>query len=160
LLFAVLWFGITLLPVLFLPIHKFTYYLTLPLVGVVLILGYLFEEAKISKVGIILFLTIWTIMSVLTIRLAIQTSWVTQGEKISERVDLYFKQNESNLALKSIVFVDTSKDASLPWSPTATVKTALSGNSFFDVFYPKLAANVFYTGRGDVTIESRQFLGY
>lgn len=160
LLFAILWFGITLLPVLFLPIHKFTYYLTLPLVGVVLILSHLFEEDKISKVGIILFLTIWTAMSVLTIRLAIQTNWVTQGEEISERVYLYFKQNESNLALKSIVFVDTPKDTSLPWSPTATVKTALSGNNFFDVFYPKLAAKIFYTGKGDITIESRRFLGY
>lgn len=160
LLFAIFWFVITLLPVLFLPIHKFTYYLTLPLVGVVLILGYLFDEAKVGKVGIILFLTIWTIMSVLTVRLAIQTSWVTQGEKISERVFMYFEQNEQNLNSKNIVFVDTSNDSSLPWSPTETVKTALSGNNFFDVFYPKLAANVFYTGKGDTTIESRQFLGY
>ena len=52
LFFSIFWFIGTLVPVIFLPIHKFSYYLTLPLIGVVMVLGYLLEEAKINKVGI------------------------------------------------------------------------------------------------------------
>ncbi len=158
LLFTILWFGITLLPILFLPIHKFTYYLTLPLVGVVISLSSLLVNLKSRSY--ILFCVVWTVVSVLTVRLAVQTSWITQGERISERVYMYFEKNKSNLTSKNIVFVDTPNDLSLPWSPTETVKTALSGNNFFDVFYPNLSKNISFEGEGDVTIESRQFLGY
>src|SRR3990172_4012767 len=39
-IFGTSWFLITLLPVLFLPLHKFTFYLTLPLMGVVVFISY------------------------------------------------------------------------------------------------------------------------
>ena len=75
--------------------------------------------------------------------------------------------NGMNLSGKNIYFVDTKNDSSLPWSPTQTVKTALSDKNFFDVFYPNLSAKVNYTGLAKIPvlpateiIESRQFLGY
>ena len=61
---------------------------------------------------------------------------------------------------KKIVFTDVPEDAKLPWSPTTVVSQALSDKNFFEVFFPELAGNVSYTGKGDVTIKSRQFLGY
>lgn len=166
-LFSTFWFVATILPVLFLPVHKFTYYLTLPLFGVVLAVAYLIGETKLNRTGIGIFLATWNLISVLTLRLTVQTNWITQGAKISERVYQYFKINGSNFASKNIIFIDTASDKSLPWSPTATLKTVLSGNNFFYVFYPNLADKVVYADSGkvtfekkDVMIDSRQFLGY
>jgi hypothetical protein len=166
-IFSLFWFAATLLPVLFLPVHKFTYYLTLPLFGVVLILGYLLNEARLNRIVIGLFLAVWTIMSFLTLRLTINTNWIIQGAKTSERVYQYFKANRASLAGSKIIFVDTLEDKSLPWSPTATLKTVLSGNNFFYVFYPEFSEKVkfadsgeFTLGKGMIIIKSRQFLGY
>jgi hypothetical protein len=156
-LFGMLWFVITLLPVLFLPLHKFTFYLTIPLLGIVLILGQLFSRQKIQT---IIFGLVWLITSVATLSITRQTHWITQGEAVSRRVYDYFSQNKPSFIGKKIVFADTPDDASLPWSPTSVVRLALSENNFFKVFFPDLAARVFYTGKGDIIIESRQFLGY
>jgi len=152
------WFVATILPVVFLPLHKFTYYLTLPLFGVVFILSYLLINLK-SKIYI-LFCIVWVAVSFISLRLTTETNWITQGLEISERVNTYFKENQSGIGAKKIVFVDTPEDSVLPWSPTATLKTVLSGNNFFDVFYPDLSSRVSYSGEGDIEIKSRQFLGY
>jgi hypothetical protein len=154
-------------PIIFLPVHKFTYYLTLPLVGVVLVLGYLFNEAKMGKIGIGLFLLVWTVLSILTLRLTLETNWIIQGENISRKVYLFFSQDKLNKVSKSIIFIDTQEDASLPWSPTMVLKNVLSEKNFFDVFYPGLSAKINYAGLNKVSnttdtqiIKSRQFLGY
>jgi hypothetical protein len=55
-IFSFFWFVITLGPVLFLPIHKFTYYLTLPLIGVVIVIANIFISAKIYKSVMVLFI--------------------------------------------------------------------------------------------------------
>lgn len=57
------WFVLSLIPVLFLPIHKFTFYLTLPLVGYVFALSYLLTVSKISKWLVVIFGCIWLIGS-------------------------------------------------------------------------------------------------
>ena len=155
-LFSIFWFSATILPVVFLPIHKFTYYLTLPLIGVVLFLSYLIGDSKLK----ILFCIVWLSLSVLGLRLTLNTNWITQGVKVSEKVHVYFKENNTNFDGKTIVFIDTKDDEVLPWSPTETVKTVISNKNFFDLFYPSLSKNVSYGGDGDVKIISRQFLGY
>jgi hypothetical protein len=158
--FCIAWFLTSLLPVIFLPEHKFSFYLTLPLIGVVFRIGYLLSTSKINKFFVILFLAAWTVTSILTLRFTVQTNWITQDELISKRVFEFFNAKGEYLATKKIVFSDTKEDASLPWSPTLLVKTALSINNFFEVFYPSLVNNISYSGRADVTITSRQFLGY
>jgi len=166
LIFSFFWFVLTLIPIIFLSIHKFTFYLTLPLIGIVLVLGYLLKEAMINRVGIGLFLAVWIITSVLTLRFTIQTNWITQGEKVSEKVYLYFLKNRWDFISKNIIFIDISEDKSLPWSPTETIKTVLSGNNFFYVFYPEFSVHVYYSigatvsGKENINIRSRQFLGY
>ena len=157
-LFSISWFLVTLSPIVFLPLHKFTYYLTLPLIGVVFLLSYIFLNLK-SKISI-LFCIVWLSVSIFSLRLTVETNWITRGVDTSIRVYTYFEENQSNLISKSIVFVDTPEDETLPWSPTETLKTVLSGNNFFDVFYPDLSSRVLYSGEGDIEIGSRQFLGY
>lgn len=157
-LFSAAWFLVTLLPVVFLPLHKFTYYLMLPLFGVVFLLSYLFVNLK-SKIYI-LFCTVWVALSLFTLDLTRETNWITQGMKVSKRVYTYLEENKQSLAGKKIVFVDTSADSVLPWSPTATLKIVLADNNFFEVFYPGVFTGVSYSGEGEVKILSRQFLGY
>ena len=158
--FGVSWFFIGLLPVVFLPIHKFTFYLTIPLIGVTFVIAYLLVESKISKLLLFIFLIVWTVTSILTLKFTAQTNWITQDEAISQRAFQFFSSNESYFLDKKAVFVDSQEDSALPWSPTQVVKIALSTNNFFDVFYPKIANNINYLGKGDVVIKSRQFLGY
>lgn len=157
-LFSVLWFILTLLPVVFLPLHKFTFYLAVPLFGVV----YLIASALVNlqKKQAIFFCVVWTLLSFCTVRLTAETNWITRGMQVSRRVYEYFGKNQSNLAGKDIVFTDSSEDVSLPWSPTETLKTVLAGRSFFDVYYPEFSDNIFYGEGEGVKIKSRMFLGY
>lgn len=156
--FSIFWFLITILPIVFLPLHKFTYYLTLPLFGVVFLLSYLFVNLK-SKIYI-LFCVIWVAISLFSLRLTRQTNWITKGSETAKKVYVYMEENMNDLKGENIVFVDTPNDKNLPWSPTATLKTVLSDQNFFEVFYPGEFSGISYGGDGDVKINSRQFLGY
>ena len=155
--FGILWFVVTLLPVLFLPLHKFSFYLTIPLSGIVLMLGQLFSKQKIL---VLLFSVFWVFASVFTLRITRETNWITQGELVSQRVYEYFSKNRTNLINKHIVFVDTPSDIGLPWSPTTVIRQALSDSNFFYVYFPELAKNISYSSGTGYTVESRQFLGY
>jgi hypothetical protein len=157
-LFAMLWFFTALIPVVFLPNHKFSFYLTLPLIGLVYRIGYLLVENKINTYMLLFFCGIWTTLSFLTINYSVNTNWITNGEKIGLRAYNYFKSND--LSGKSIYFIDTEHDKDLPWSPTAVLKNALSGNNFFYVYFPNLANAVRYENGVGYKIPSRIFLGY
>lgn len=157
-LFCVGWFLITLSPILFLPLHKFTFYLTLPLFGVVLLLSYLFVKSR--SLVLILFCVVWTITSLLALNFTRQTNWITQGEGIARRVYDYVNMNKTSLEDKTVAFYDTEEDKKLPFSPTETLKNTLSDKNFFSVFFPNLADKIDYNGQGEIKIKSRQFLGY
>lgn len=163
-LFCLVWFLISLLPVIFLPLHKFTFYLTLPLIGVVFRISYLLDETKINKFITGIFLVLWTTTSVLTLRFTYDTNWISQSSLISQRVFKFLEENKNEYQGKKIVFVDTKDDETLPWSPTSVVRTVLSDKNFFDVFHPNLSDNVFYKkddlSSNSITVMSRQFLGY
>jgi hypothetical protein len=107
-----------------------------------------------------LFILCWLITSYLTLSLTRTTNWITTGANTAKRVYDYFAINQNKYLGKTIVFYDTPADSGLPWSPTQVVKVVLSGNNFFYVFFPQLASKISYSGRGEVDIGSRQFLGY
>ncbi len=159
------WFFITLLPIVFLPDHKFTFYLTLPLFGIVFILAEIFTHAKLGL--LITIMLLWIVGSCATLSLTYKTNWITQGQKIAQRVDRYLSLHSSEMTNKKIAFVDTPEDENLPWSPTQVVKVTLSDKNYFEVFHPGLTANVYYVGAGNLheeqglyKISSRMFLGY
>jgi hypothetical protein len=173
--FCIFWFLIGILPVAFLPQHKFSFYLTLPLIGLTFRIAFLLVTSKINKIFIWLFLLIWTLTSVLTLKFTVQTNWISQSEKVAEMAHIYFDEgqinlsgkNKQNLVGKNIYLVDTPIDSTLPWSPTSTLKTILSNKNFFEVFYPNLAAKINYSGlekvptqKDAVVINSNQILGY
>ncbi len=133
-LFSALWFLISLSPVLFLPWHKFTYELTIPLFGVVLGLGIILSQSK-SRWLLSIVLVSWLASSVITNLLAYQTSWIAQGGKAAERTLQYIKSEEATHQFDKVVFYDTAEDAQLPWSPSSVLKNTLSDQNFFEVYF-------------------------
>jgi len=165
--FSVAWFVGSLLPVLFLPHHKYAFYLTLPLIGVSIAVSNMIVWSKVKNIFVIFFMIVWVGLSALTIKHTFYTSWITQGQNISRRVYEYFLANKDSLAGRAVYFVDTEEDGNLPWSPTAVVRVALSEKNFFYTFYPEMARNVSYYGKlrppefeNGYIIEARSFLGY
>jgi len=161
--FCMAWFVICLLPVLFLPLHKFTYYLTLPLVGFTIFISYLLVTIHHSPVTI-LFFSLWLSLSVPILALTSETHWMTRGAEISKKVYVYFQINKQTLEGKTIVFYDTDEDKNLPWLPSNLLKVTLSEKNFFDVFYPN-RIKAYYgdpgiEGNNVLKIKARQFLGY
>jgi hypothetical protein len=158
--FSIFWFIFTLVPVLFLPVHKFTYYLTLPIIGIVICISSLLTNFKFKKI-IFIFMIIWISNSFITLKLTRNTNWITQGAKTSKNVFKYFEKNKDKFLNKEIIFYDTKDDKNLPFSPTLIVKTSLSDKNFFEVFFKDIK-NVFYLTSEDKVgnVESRQFIGY
>src|SRR4030042_2224546 len=162
LFFALFWFCVSLLPVLFLPLHKFSFYLTLALVGVVLTIVSLLENA--GKKTVILFCVLWLVSSFFTLKLTEKTHWVTRGAQTAKSVNDYLQDNKEFLAKYSkIAFIDTEKDSNLPWKPSEIVRSSLSDQNYFKVFYPG-QFNVYYgydnIPEDALKIEARQFTGH
>lgn len=161
-IFTLLWFLLSILPVLFLPLHKFTYYLTIPLIVLTLYISYLLTRIKINYLTY-LFITFWLIGSFVTLGLTRQTHWVTKGAQTAKNADDYFQKNKELLLNKKIVFIDTDKDSDLPWKPTQILKASLSDQNYFKVFHPDrfivYYGNEFISDNA-IIIEARQFIGY
>jgi len=162
LIFGVLWFSVSLLPVLFLPLHKFSFYLTLATVGVAAVISSLM--INVSKGCITVFCILWFTTSYMTIKLTEKTHWITRGAETANRVNNYFQDNIDKLKdFKRIVFIDSNKDIELPWKPSEILKTSLSNQNYFDVYYPGIF-DVCYGNECIIgsayTVEGRQFIGY
>ena len=163
-LFCIAWFFLTLLPVLFLPLHKFTFYLTLPLIGIVILTSYLLT-AKRQHFVASLFMITWLILSFMTLGLTRKTHWITQGAETAQNVHNYFIAERGLVSnIKTIAFYDTQDDIDLPWSPTALLKVVLSDQNYFKVFWKGEISASYSSLEGsqeaDVSLKSRQFLGY
>ncbi len=162
LLFSGMGFVVSLVPVLFLPIHKFTFYLTLPLVFITMNVAYLLIER--NKLLVYVFVVSWLFTSYNTLCLTNKTHWITRGQEIAQEVNKFITTNILEFEGKSLVFVDTQEDEPLPWSPTEIVKTALSNQNYFDVYFPKQFITITYSETSNEiipnAIHSRQFLGY
>ena len=160
-----LWFGATLVPVIFLPWHKFTFYLTLPLVGIAFAVANLLMFYK-NNLFIILFFLSFLFTSFFTLDLTVKTHWITRGAAISRRVYDYFslvgKKNDDKFLIE---FYNTDYDADLPWKPSDLVSDSISGNNFFEVFFKdnfRLADGENYGDpvRKTLKVRARDFLGY
>ena len=166
LIFSLGWFAISLAPVIFLPLHKFTYYLTLPMVSVVLLISILLENTKSVTIKIF-FLFTWLLLSFLTLGLTSKTHWMTQGPKIAKYIHHYLLENQ-NLTrdYQEIVFYDTKEDKDLPWSPAGLIKAVLSDQNYLNVFWNGKLIAKYYESENEIKesnslkIKARIFLGY
>ncbi|MCL4367001.1 glycosyltransferase family 39 protein [Patescibacteria group bacterium] len=162
-IFGMMWFILGLLPVLFLPWHKFTIELTVPLFGLLLTLTVILDKAP--RLVMIVIVLLFFVTSVLTNNLTYQTHWIVQGAKTAQRTLNFLNGLGLDSAkVYTVEFYDLPKDKGLPWSPTEQLKTILSDQNFFEVYFPQ-EINVVYKGTsqldvGIITIPSRQMLDY
>ncbi|OGM13508.1 hypothetical protein A3A76_03725 [Candidatus Woesebacteria bacterium RIFCSPLOWO2_01_FULL_39_23] len=161
-LYSAFFFLVSLTPVLFLPLHKFTFYLTLPLVGFVIVIAFLLSTS--SQLQSAIYLIVWFFLSFITLNLTSETNWITQGEKTAKRVNAYF-QNNGDIFTKydKIVFIDTPEDLDLPWKPSQIIRTTLSDQNYFYVYYPgnfRVYYGNDYVSADAYEIKARQFIGY
>jgi len=176
-LFSIIWFVCTLAPVIFLPWHKFTTYLTIPLIGIVIILGHFLHGAqkasffkKRKRLACLLIYTIFAVyisLSSITLEITRRVDWIGTGPRIARRVFNYLKKIENQLKSKeAIVFYDRPEDKDLLLSPSKEVKLALSGNNFFSVFYNGQIKAYFVGSKDKVEVDNalklpaRQFVEY
>jgi len=134
--FSLIWFSLTLLPVLFLPWHKFTTYLTIPMIGTATIIGYLLSKSH-SRFLIVLTFAVYISLSAITLEITRRVDWIGTGPRTAKKVYQYLIENYSDEKEKLIiVFFDTEEDKQLLLLPSNEVKLALSGDNFFAVFFP------------------------
>ncbi|RLC30854.1 hypothetical protein DRH13_03825 [Candidatus Woesebacteria bacterium] len=163
-IFSLAWIVLTLVPVLFLSLPQFTYYLTLPLVGIVFVISYLIEKANVTDIFKLVFASVWVALSLFTLQLTKETHWVSQGAEVAKNAYTYFNEHRVGGETVLVDFYDTSEDEELPWSPSELVKVVLSQNNFFEVFFKDefelLQEGVDQLGKDVVRVKARDLLNY
>lgn len=163
-LFGLIWFSATLVTVLFLPLHKFTFYLTIPLFGLVIIISKLFEKS--SKAVIIIFSFFWLFTSYQTLNLTRSTHWIVRGGQIAQRINNFMKDRiVGDKKIRIIHFCDLKEDLDLPWRPSSLVKEALSDNNFFKALYngyykADFGKSCQVSKQEEIYVRARLFIGY
>jgi hypothetical protein len=134
LLFGLAWFVLTISPVLILPWHKFSFYLTLPFVGISLILASLLKSKAVKIVWILLF--------IFNTGIFLSHHWLSHGPKTTGRVHVFVQHLLSSRPdINTLIFYDRPQDQDLPWAPSRVLRDALSDQNYFLVFtYGKIKA--------------------
>jgi hypothetical protein len=136
-------FLITLLPVLFLPSHKFTLELGLPLVGFSLIIAWLLPKKFniLSFCFFVFFIFLNLSMNYLTYT---RHYSVSRGE-ISKKVYGYFNVRSAKYPEGCYFqFKNDYKNNGEIWGQSKQISQSLSGSEFFKVYYGNNSAEVFY----------------
>ena len=122
-IYAFAWFLLTLSFVLFFPFHKFAYSVTLPLLGIALILAII--TANLYKVSKLLFFTIlsfYLIANMSANYFALKNHWTVQRAVLARSIWQYFKDNYSQINEETqVYFYDDNplvfnKEESYPFS--------------------------------------------
>jgi hypothetical protein len=143
--FFLLWFLIGLLPVIFWPWHKFSYYLTLPLLGLIGFFVLLLKNLPKILIGVavLLLLTI----SLTTIHLSWRTYWVITRAKIAQNLIHDLKEKYPELPRGATLYFENDPDYPLILgfgnSSTQAYYT-LSGENGPQVIYDDYSLRVYY----------------
>ena len=145
-IFFILWFILTLGPVLVLPWHKFTYYLTVPLLGFSGLLStILIQTPKIHRAIIV---TIFFILSFTSIKLNEKTHWVIKRAKIAHSLIKTAKEKYPLPPKEASFYLINDPHypfISKEWGSSSTqAHHALSGESAFQVFYNDYSLKVYF----------------
>lgn len=166
-------FIIGILPVAFLPWHKFTLELTLPLFGFCLLLTDLvssnlhlsknnFQFIKNSFLNS--FVIFYLFLNLITIFLTYRTSYTVSRAKISQKVFHYVTNNYPNFpANQKFAFINDLTNVSKEWGLSKQIFFATSGSDMFKVIYKDPNIKVYFEDldnipEDSIKIGSLQFL--
>jgi len=143
--FFLLWFLLGLLPVIFWPWHKFSYYLTFPLLGLFGFLVLLLKNLPKLLIGVAVFLLL--IVSLTTIHLSWRTYWVITRAKIAENLVNDLKAKYPRLPQGATLYFENDPEYPLilgfGHSSTQAYYT-LSGENGPQVIYDDYSLKVYY----------------
>ena len=162
-IFSFFIFFITLLPVLFLPQHKFALELGLPMVGFSMFLAWVMGRQKLAH----LFFLIFIIYNCYTLFLTYPRHYAVSRGEISSKVVAFLKVNYSvSPQGKFFEFQNDTNLVSKEWGQSLQIAVALSGADFFRVYYNDLQAQAYFVDFPEGTppdnqlikISSKQFI--
>ena len=133
LLFAILWFLISILPTLFFIKHSFIYYLPLASVGLYLLLALAIISFKQFKF-IVLFIAIWLYGSYTTTKFYYDNSYLNLAQKKAKDNFLKLNQNRIPITSKDVIFYPIN---------SFTERVAVSDNNIVKVVYNNPEINVY-----------------
>ena len=135
-----------LLPVGFFPFHKFASSLTLPLIGMSLIISVVLSRLHTSL--ILLFVGIYLTLAFLAVNFEIENNWVSKWSFYNQNLFNYLSANYPNKINSKTVFFFS--DCSQTPCPSDTVKfsrdlyNSLSNQNAFKVIYPNSTPTAYY----------------
>ena len=151
-MFFVFWFPAGLLPVLFLPWHKSTYYLAPALPAFWGAVGYLVYKVNPKLLGILAIVLLT--LNVASVRLGDSTYWAAQRGRIAKRLIDRIKIEYPDLPQGAVVFL--KNDPSYPlvaedWGGTSKQASfILSGSDALQLLYEDPSLKVYYEDLGGV----------
>lgn len=101
--FTLVWFAAGILPVLLLPNHTFSMYLTLASIGIYTLIAYFLEISQ-KKIFIIPFLLIWLATCAITLKFYRSNSWMVEAQRFSKEFAISIKKQHPVLPPGSIVY--------------------------------------------------------
>lgn len=159
LLFLGFWFIVGISTVLFLPMHKSTYYLALSLPAFWGIVSYFLIEKKIlSKASCLIFIISFSVFTYYSIKVMDTTYWVAQRGRLSERLLKDFKSQNPTLPKAAVILV--KNDPGYPfvaedWGGTSKqASLILSGADAFQLLYRDPDLKVYYQDSGGLPPET------
>lgn len=163
-LFCLFLFLVSLAPVIFMPWHKFTHALSLPMIGSSLALGFLFANRNIF---VKLFLFVYIITNISMMLFIYPRHYSVNRALISQKVYQYFSVNYPTPPADSyFMFTNNKTSRNEGRNQSKEVSFALSQSDFFKIFYQDRNYEVQYediarnsTPSGtSILLDSSQFL--
>ncbi len=134
LLFAAAWFVIGISPVLVLPNHTFTMYLTLASIGIYFLISYLLVRSGLEKL-IAPLIIIWILSSLVTLSFYRENSWMVESQRFASSFYLQIKQEYPILPHNSQVYYPLTDHRYLQ---------ALLGNNAIQAIYNDPTLSIYY----------------
>ncbi len=134
-IFSIVYFVITISPVLLLPNHTYTMYLTLSSIGIYALISHLLSSNK-SKLLIIGVLAVWISSSQITLNFYKATSWIVDSQKKAKDVLEYSLAKYPTLPKGTTLYFPLIKKRE---------EQALSGKNAFKVMYDDSKLEVYYS---------------
>jgi hypothetical protein len=140
--FGVIFYLTGILPVLFLPWHKFTLELTLPLIGFCIFLAYLIKGSP--TIIQILFLTTFTLLNLASYLLTYQTNFAPARSDISKNIYNYLTINYRDYPYGSYFEFINDSQSSKDWGVSKQIAQVTSYSDMFKVIYKDNKIEVYF----------------
>jgi|WetSurMetagenome_2_1015567.scaffolds.fasta_scaffold03870_2 hypothetical protein len=157
-------FLITLSPVLFLPQHKFTLELGLPLVGFSLAIAWILpsKHTWIKTSLIVFYLALNLSMNYLTYTRSYTVNRSVTAQKLVQYFSSHYPQYPQN---KYFEFINDTGDYGADWGSSKQISNVTSGSELFKVLYQDKNINVYFqdypgerpTNKSRVVVSTKQF---